>query len=144
MMDVAANLAAEMKNREMSDIISADYLILKQDPALLKKLLKQINPENMNILLSDPEFDESKATEEEQYYQIKIQKEEIKKSSIDVWKKALSGEDWQSLPKGCKIALHCGKVPALQNVPTKDKVTAGSSGVFPTLLTTFSVMLILF
>jgi insulysin len=110
-----SQLAGATPNYAPGDILAGGYLIMDEDKDLVKKVLSSITPDNMNVILVDPTFDESKGNKHEKYYDFKYLDEPIKTNTMTLF--ASAKDDKLKSP------------PALDYVPTKtDLIKDGAGG----------------
>jgi insulysin len=108
-----SQLAGSTPNYAPEDVLAGGYLIMDEDDKLVKQVLASITPENMNVILVDPTFDESKGNKHEEYYDFKYLQEPLEAKAIDRFANA---KDDKLKPP-----------PALEYVPTKTELITDSS-----------------
>ena len=123
--DDASDFAAKLLQRPVEGIISHDYLIPEPDVSKVQYVMDQLRPDNMNVLLSEPTWDEeAHATQHEYWYDILYNAERISDDRLDNFAAA---DPSTAIP-----------TPELKYVPTNMNVIQDGAGKFPLLVQTDS------
>lgn len=112
-----SQLAGSTPNYAPEDILAGGYLIMEEDTKLVKNVLASIVPDNMNVILVDPTFDESKGNKHEKYYDFKYLQKPLE---TEAKARFASAKDERLSPP-----------PALEYVPTKTDLIQEGSGSEP-------------
>lgn len=97
-MDLVSALAGNMMSYAPSDVLSGDTTIDHIDTGLVRQLMNQLTPENVNLAIASKDFNEKDSNRYEQYYKAKYAESEIPQTWQRAWKQVVSNADMHAPP----------------------------------------------